>query len=60
MYLKKIDIMPAKAVTYDEQLKMKRVTRQKSSKKKTVVCQVSLFIFDRSSYVTALPQIGKF
>ena len=41
---------------YDEQLKMKRDPRQKNSLfegQGLLFCPVSLFIFDRLSYVTA-------
>ena len=52
-----------KAVTYDEGPKMKRDTREKSSlflSKRLLFSQVSLFIFGRSSYVTALLFKGNF
>ena len=47
----------SKAVTYDERPKKKRDNKQKSSlfpRKGPVFCWVSLFIFGRLSYVTAI------
>ena len=55
--VKKPNQLAAKARTYDERLKMKRDTRQKSSlflRKRTAFLLGISLILGRSSYVTAL------